>query len=790
MNKTLKKICAVIMAVATVFGCTASAAAAVCTNPNSFHSAVKTEGVYAYSLSDAGATIIRIEGELTGEVVIPEKLGGRDVVFLNNYLFAAQGKITSVKLPDTVKGIGQGAFLNCSALKSIAIPEGVTVIEHETFSQCHKLTSVKLPEGLETIGSEAFRRCVLLEKITIPSTVKYIESEAFCDTALKSISLPEKIESVEWGAFDNTPFYTRESNWENNMLYLGHILLSTKNLSGKVTVREGTTVILASLGGSEVTEVVIPEGVEVIHNGMFSSSPKLEKVVLPSTVKKIGTEAFAYCTSLTTLTIPDGVAEISYGMFRDCWNLKEISIPEGVTAVDANAFDNTSYLEQQLSDDGMFYVNNILVKVAPETEGEVVVKDGTVKIAPEAFENCFSVSSVILPDSLEEIPSMTFISCRDMKEITIPDKVKKLDLNNFNSEIEIINIGKSVEEITTYGLHNLKEINVHKDNQFYSSENCVLYNKDKTVLIGSFDRVSEEYTLPLSVTEIGKDAFSSSLYETVIFHDGVTKIHENAFTYAKCELERVRGCVYLGKYLISADCEKCVVRDGTILIADKAFLCVYDMKEIYIPESVRYIGENVINSSSDLKKITVASPYAEFCDCSFGASGSNCTVYGYTGSGAQKQAERHELEFVSIGEVQPLIKENAYIKLDGTTLFAASGVSADRIHKNASVSVEIINPEGKTVTGKVAIATGMIIKSENPLVQLLIIVRGDVDCDGKISANDARNILRAAVGLEDFSENEAVYTAANVDGDEKISSSDAREVLRAAVGLADCKDWL
>ena len=55
---------------------------------------------------------------------------------------------------------------------------------------------------------------------------------------------------------------------------------------------------------------------------------------------------------------------------------------------------------------------------------------------------------------------------------------------------------------------------------------------------------------------------------------------------------------------------------------------------------------------------------------------------------------------------------------------------------------------------------------------------------------DARYVLRASVGLEDFSTNEAVYTAADVDKNGKITASDAREILRASVGLTDCRDWL
>ena len=57
------------------------------------------------------------------------------------------------------------------------------------------------------------------------------------------------------------------------------------------------------------------------------------------------------------------------------------------------------------------------------------------------------------------------------------------------------------------------------------------------------------------------------------------------------------------------------------------------------------------------------------------------------------------------------------------------------------------------------------------------IVKGDADGDGKVTAADARLILRAAVGLE-----EVDLERGDIDGDGKITSSDARSALRISVG--------
>lgn len=56
------------------------------------------------------------------------------------------------------------------------------------------------------------------------------------------------------------------------------------------------------------------------------------------------------------------------------------------------------------------------------------------------------------------------------------------------------------------------------------------------------------------------------------------------------------------------------------------------------------------------------------------------------------------------------------------------------------------------------------------------VIKGDVDGDGKVTASDARLILRASVGLETLD-----LERADVDGDGKITSADAREALRTAI---------
>ena len=61
------------------------------------------------------------------------------------------------------------------------------------------------------------------------------------------------------------------------------------------------------------------------------------------------------------------------------------------------------------------------------------------------------------------------------------------------------------------------------------------------------------------------------------------------------------------------------------------------------------------------------------------------------------------------------------------------------------------------------------------------VLKGDVDMNGKVTAADARTVLRAAARLAEISETQAII--ADVNGDSKVTASDARTILRCAANI-------
>lgn len=63
--------------------------------------------------------------------------------------------LTAVKMANTIRVIGRGAFSHCPKLNSITLSESVSEIKEQTFEYC-KLSTITLPKSVEYIGSFAF----------------------------------------------------------------------------------------------------------------------------------------------------------------------------------------------------------------------------------------------------------------------------------------------------------------------------------------------------------------------------------------------------------------------------------------------------------------------------------------------------------------------------------------------------------------------------------------------------------------------------------------------------------
>lgn len=212
-----------------------------------------------------------------------------------------------------------------------------------------------------------------------------------------------------------------------------------------------------------------------VDNCLIAVKPEVagEAYEIAEGTRVIGEGAFYKCSSLTSVTIPSSVISIGYGAFSGCTSLTSVSIPSSVKYVGGNVFDGTAlYNDASNWVDNVLYVDNCLINAKRDISGAYDIAEGTRVIAESAFDGYKSLTSVTIPSSVVNIGPRAFASA-----------------------------------------DNLTDIHVESGNPAYLSENGVLYNADKTVLLcypeGKKDRT---LTIPASLRCFGYDAFDNNSY--------------------------------------------------------------------------------------------------------------------------------------------------------------------------------------------------------------------------------------------------------------------------------------
>ena len=159
------------------------------------------EGDYTYTVTDGKAAITSVSSSISGDVVIPETLGGYpvkeigegsfagtnitgvtisdNVLVIADYAFYLCRTLEKVSFGKNVESIGEFAFFQCKSLTYVELPNSIKYIEHGAFDQCFNLKEAVLPYGITSVSGSLFWQCISLEKVTIPVSVKNIESSAF-----------------------------------------------------------------------------------------------------------------------------------------------------------------------------------------------------------------------------------------------------------------------------------------------------------------------------------------------------------------------------------------------------------------------------------------------------------------------------------------------------------------------------------------------------------------------------------------------------------------------------------
>lgn len=397
-----------------------------------------------------------------------------------------------------------------------------------------------------------------------------------------------------------------------------------------------------------IKTVVIENGVTSIGVSAFCGCEKITSVTMPDSLTSIGNGAFDYCSLLSSITIPDGVKEIDSYAFEDCEKLSTIKIPSGVTYIGYGAFSRCDNLrsitvdqnnKNYLSLDGILFNKDKTVLMqypvgavkstytVPSTVAEidnmafeestlttVKLPDGLKRIHHRAFNDCRNLRNITIPDTVTHINGMAFSSCTSLTGIIIPDSVVYIGGGAFYGceKLENISIPYSVytiDDSVFAWCSNLKSITVDDNNENYSSQDGVLFNKDKTELlqypVGNSRTI---YVIPDGVKVVHSDAFS-----------GCKELRYVTVPKSVTNLGRVfYSCENLISITVDKNNENYSSLDGVLFNKDKTELIRYpsgnSRTEYTIPYGVIKVAFDAFHSDQNITELKIPVTVTEFKD--------------------------------------------------------------------------------------------------------------------------------------------------------------------------------
>ncbi len=403
-----------------------------------------------------GLTSVTIHGKVTsvgiaafsGCTELASVTIGNGVKTIDNHAFLGCTKLTSVVIPNSVTSIGYDAFSGCSGLTSVTIGNGVTTIGGDAFSGCIGLTSIAIPNSVTSIGDRAFYGCSELTSVTIGEGVTTIGGDAFEDcTGLTAVHISDLVAWCQIDFVMDRWVESYSSNYSSNPLcYAKHLYLN----------------------GSEVKELVIPNGVTNINAGAFNNCAGLTSVTIPNSVTTIGNYAFYGCSGLTSVTIGNGVTSISDRAFYGCTELASVTIPDSVTTIGSYAFYGCSGLTSVIIGNGVeaigggaFYGCSKLASISLPFTGasKTATNENSLfgyifgsdlyagSIAVRQYYSNDSYETYYIPASLtnvtilgESINYGAFYGCEMLTSVVIGSEMKNIDTNAFYGCYKLIEI--------------------------------------------------------------------------------------------------------------------------------------------------------------------------------------------------------------------------------------------------------------------------------------------------------------------------------------------------------------
>lgn len=461
-----------------------------------------------------------------------------NITHIDDFAFSDCEELASVKLNEKTTYLS--GFGSCPKLSVISIPSNVTYIGYRAFADNPQLSFTSVPSSVKRIGSYAFTNtnvkeldlsantelrldsyafCDLttLEKITLPSTLQYISTCAFCNTALKSIAIPDGVDTIYSGAFKNTPL-SKVSFSSNSQLKIidkyafSDCLNLTKFVFPKsvIETRDGAFKNDVNL---KTVIVLGEEGINASVNPFYAGDDNTKTYLteIYGNDAKTDENGDKICNGVSRYASVYGITLVPLEDY--------VETPDGGSQTDSSNYGTWANGSWQYDDS----TNRLFVTGSGELTSTFKTSDGKALNLASYLSNK-ALTSIVLTEGITGVGADVFFTDYgiDVQSVSLPNTLTSIGSNAFR------NIKAKKFKISA----NLSSIGA---NAFYGSNvNSFDLSDTKVEAIGNYAFANcknlTSINLPKVLKTIGDGAFYSSSLKSVDVPQSVASIGKAAFT--------------------------------------------------------------------------------------------------------------------------------------------------------------------------------------------------------------------------------------------------------------------
>lgn len=544
---------------------------------------------------------------------------------ISPYAFYQNNIIEKVTIPNTVKNIGEGAFIDCQNLKEInvisgankyasingvlfnvakdtlitypagkldkqySLPFGVNKIERGAFYNNKNLERFIANSSLQEIGDYAFANSKNLLDVSGIIKLKTLGDYAFANSSIQSIYLGTYLENMGKATFYNSNIKNIEIPYKISSLP-EYSFYGCKNLK-TVTFKNGLTNIDSfAFKNSNIESFSAPDSLLSIGYQSFANCTNLKNINFNQNLQTLKDEAFLNCSALSSFTVNRDLKNIGKNVFEGCNNISKVSLNSSVYF---ELLDNALYTNSKSE----------LTYVPPKREMATLnIPKETTSIKDDALYMAYSLDTINVNEKNETFSSEDGILYNKNKDVLIKFPPKKSSVNvnipysvkeikpfafaNAENLYGFIKLEEKVEKIGNNAFDNIPNLDgfsVNTANNNYSTFNSILFNNDQTLLIKYPARKSlDNFTVPDKTKTIGERAFEQANISDLTLGLNVETIEKQAF--------------------LNAPINKITIKEGVTTIKEEAFKGT-NIQNIVLPSTLQNIGDLALSYCPNLKNV-------------------------------------------------------------------------------------------------------------------------------------------------------------------------------------------